>query len=181
MNTASELQVNSWTISSAQKHLGTLIEKATVTPQIITVKGEKPVVILPLADYQKLVKSIPLLLHTDLRTFLNDIKHDALHFEQFKLIFDSYIFSAQQFQENDGSITLSLNEIDIVENAPTEQDARLILAQSILHYAEDYINEFDYWYSAPNRKKHFPYILKTLVLNDVHLIGNNIICQHGEI
>ena len=53
-----------------------------------------------------------------------------------------YRFTASCFTEEDGSVTISLNEIDLVENAPTEADAKRLLGQSILDYAEDFYNEF---------------------------------------
>ena len=38
-------------------------------------------------------------------------------------ILSAYHFTAQRFVENDGSVTLSLNEIDLVENGKDEQEA----------------------------------------------------------
>lgn len=90
-----------------------------------------------------------------------------------------YTFSATKYVEGDGSITLSLNELDLVENAPTEQAALEALAQSILDYSVDYYNDFSYWSVAPNRKAHVPYVLRALMLDDVHKIGECISCQAG--
>ena len=47
-------------------------------------------------------------------------------------ILDVYQFTAERFIEDDGSVTLSLNEIDLVENGPTEKETRELLAQSIM-------------------------------------------------
>ena len=38
-------------------------------------------------------------------------------------ILSAYHFTAQRFVEDDGSVTLSLNEIDLVENGKDEQEA----------------------------------------------------------
>ena len=38
-------------------------------------------------------------------------------------ILSAYDFTAQRFIESDGSVTLSLNEIDLVENGKDEQEA----------------------------------------------------------
>lgn len=92
-----------------------------------------------------------------------------------------YTFTAIKEVEDDGSITLSLNEIDLVENGKTEEEAKHNLAASILEYAEDYYKDFNYWNSAPNRKVHLPYVLKALILDDVEKIGESIECQNGEI
>ena len=100
--------------------------------------------------------------------------------EQLVLILDAYHFTAKKFRETDGSITLSLNEFDIAENAATEADARLVLAKSILEYAEEYFNEFKVWNTAANRKKHLPYVLKALVTGDAKKIGEMLVCRAGN-
>ena len=95
-------------------------------------------------------------------------------------LLEPYNFTANIFIESDNSITLSLNELDLIENAETEEKAKLQLAGSIIDYAEDYYNEFEYWSSAKNRKTHLPYVLKALILNDKQKIGDLIKCQLGE-
>lgn len=92
-----------------------------------------------------------------------------------------YSFSAVRMEEEDGSVTLSLNEIDLVENGRDERDARSKLASSILEYAEDYYSDFSYWGSAPNRKSHIPYVFKALFIGDIQKIGESIRCQAGKI
>ena len=91
-----------------------------------------------------------------------------------------YKFTAEKIIEEDGSVTLSLNEIDLVENAETYEAAKLKLAGSILEYALDYYRKFNYWSSSPNRKSHIPYVFKALVLEDINKIGDLIECQNGE-
>lgn len=107
------------------------------------------------------------------QVFLADIK-------LLKSILTSYSFTAKKFTEEDGSVTLSLNEIDIIENGDTEDDAKLSLAKSILEYAEEYYNNFSLWSSAPNRKSHIPYVLRVLIIDDVIKIGEMIECQVGK-
>jgi hypothetical protein len=86
--------------------------------------------------------------------------------EQLSLILDAYHFTAKKYTEADGSVTLSLNELDLAENAETEDDARLALAKSIIDYAEEYFDDFKLWSAAPNRRNHLPYVLKALTLGD---------------
>ena len=93
----------------------------------------------------------------------------------------AYSYSAVRMDEKDGSITLALNEIDLVENGKDETEARVKLAASILEYADDYYNEFSYWSSAPNRKSHIPYVFKALFIGDIQKIGDSIQCQAGKI
>lgn len=91
-----------------------------------------------------------------------------------------YDYTADSFTEEDGSVTLSLRELDLAENAKTEAEARYLLGKSILDYAEDFYKEFDLWSAAPNRKKHIPYVLKALIMNDAARIGESIVCQTGK-
>lgn len=91
-----------------------------------------------------------------------------------------YTFSAAEYTEKDGSVTLSLNELDLVENGADENEARELLSQSILDYAVDFYNEFNIWSAAPNRKKEIPYVFKALVLDDPEKIGECIICRPGK-
>ena len=102
-----------------------------------------------------------------------------LHFMEELLA--AYSYSAVRMDEKDGSITLALNEIDLVENGKDETEARVKLAASILEYADDYYNEFSYWSSAPNRRSHIPYVFKALFIGDIQKIGDSIQCQAGKI
>lgn len=99
----------------------------------------------------------------------------------FSYILSIYNFTADKYVEEDNSITLSLNEMDIVSNGNTEKEAKEKLAYDILEYAEDYYNDFSYWSKVPNRKKHIPYVLKALILQDIDKIGDSIVCQDGKI
>ena len=96
-------------------------------------------------------------------------------------LLEGYSYSAVLMKEDDGSVTLALNEIDLVENGKDEYDARLKLASAILEYAEDYYSDFSFWGSAPNRKSHIPYVFKALFIGDIQKIGESIRCQVGKI
>ncbi len=95
-------------------------------------------------------------------------------------ILDGYHFTAEEFEEDDGSITLSLNEIDLVENAETEKEAVDLLAKSILEYANEYYENYEQYSHSPNRKSHIPYIFKALIMDDPAEIGESIVCQAGK-
>lgn len=97
------------------------------------------------------------------------------------ILLSGYEFSAKKYIEDDGSVTLSLNEIDLVENAQTEEEAIIVLSNSILEYALDFYNEFNLWSVAPNKKSEIPYVFKALILDDTTKIGECIRCQAGEI
>jgi len=95
-------------------------------------------------------------------------------------LLEAYIFHATVFKENDNSFTISLDEIDLIENGKDEQDAKQKLAASILEYAKDYYDDYTYW-SRGNRKSHIPYVFKALILGDAEKIGGLIQCRHGGI
>ena len=95
-------------------------------------------------------------------------------------ILSAYNFSAEKFVEDDGSVTLSLNEIDLIENAPDEQTARQELAKAIMDYSMDYYDDYAYWSNSTNRRQHIPYVFKALIMDDVNKLGESIICQDGK-
>ena len=95
-------------------------------------------------------------------------------------ILEAYHFTAMKYIEEDGSVTLSLNEIDLVENGKNEQEARYNLAKSILEYSLDYYNEYEMYSHSPNRKKHIPYIFKALIIDNPEKIGDILQCQDGK-
>ena len=95
-------------------------------------------------------------------------------------ILEAYQFTAERFQEEDGSITLSLNEIDLVENGKDLEDAKKKMGQAILDYAEEYYENYALYTHAPNRKGHIPHVFKALITNDAEQIGGSIRCRDGR-
>ena len=95
-------------------------------------------------------------------------------------LLSAYSFNAEVFEEDDGSVTLSLDEIDLAENAVDIPSAIIKLANAVLEYSEDYYKEFAYW-SRGSRKSHIPYVFKALILNDIDRIGGLIKCRRGKI
>jgi len=98
----------------------------------------------------------------------------------FKNLLSPYKFTTKKYIEDDGSVTLSLDTIDLIENAPTENEVRLKMAEAIKEYAEDFYKEFEYWTSAPNRKEHIPFVLKAILSDDINDIAESIECLNGE-
>lgn len=96
------------------------------------------------------------------------------------VILEAYHFTADRYIEDDGSVTLSLNEIDIVEHGSNEQEARLELGKAILEYSADYYENYALYSKSPNRKGHIPYIFKALIMDDPERIGENIQCHNGK-
>jgi hypothetical protein len=95
-------------------------------------------------------------------------------------ILSGYSFTAKRFVEEDGSVTLSLNEIDLIENEETEEKAKEALGASILEYATEFYNHYELYSKSTNRKGHIPYIFKALIMDDAKTIGESITCQDGK-
>ena len=95
-------------------------------------------------------------------------------------ILSAYSFNAKIMTEDDGSVTLSLDEIPLTENAPDLPGAVSALSCTILEYSEDFYNDFAYW-SRGNGKSHIPYVLKAMIVNDINKIGEMIKCRRGKI
>lgn len=95
-------------------------------------------------------------------------------------ILEAYTFTATKYLEDDGSITLSLNEIDLVENGKDEKSARLELGKAILEYSTDYYNDYVLYSHSPNRNGHIPYIFKALIMDSAQKIGESIQCLDGR-
>lgn len=108
---------------------------------------------------------------------------DEMCFSSFETMLDIlsvYEFSVERFVEADGSITLALNEMDLAENAKTDEEAFDIMANSIMEYAIEYYENYKMYSNAPNRKHHIPYILKALLIQDTQKIRDSIKCQIGK-
>jgi len=90
------------------------------------------------------------------------------------------VFTARSYPEEDGSVTLSLDALDLAENAPTQEECRAALARSILDYAEDFYGEYALYAAAPNRKKHIPYVYKALILGNAEKVEASIECRDGR-
>lgn len=96
------------------------------------------------------------------------------------ILLEEYKYNCTKFEEEDGTITLSTEVLDLVENGDTEEFAKNKMAESILEYAKEFYGEYDLWSNASNRKNHIPYVFKALLLNDVSKIGDLIVCQDGK-
>lgn len=101
-------------------------------------------------------------------------------FNILETLLSAYTFNAEVMPEDDGTVTIALDEIELAENGASEQAALKKLAQALLEYAEDYYTDFPYW-ARGSRAAHIPYVFKALMLNDADRIGGQIKCRHGGI
>ncbi len=94
-------------------------------------------------------------------------------------VFRDYKYHVTLETEDDGSITGYVDDLKLVENAPTKEECIKQIAAAMKDYALDYYAEFNYWSKSPNRVGQLPYILKILVSNEDMILGD-IVCQNGK-
>lgn len=88
--------------------------------------------------------------------------HDIIEVEN---IDNKMLFEFTAIKEDDNSYTLDMKDFDIVVNGDTFENALDLLIDDFKEYCLEYYQEFDFYHSAPNRKKHLQYILKALTFN----------------
>ena len=96
------------------------------------------------------------------------------------IFLESLNFTVSFVEEDDSSVTGEIEELDLFANAESKSECMMILLEDMKEYAQDFYREFDLWSSAPNRRKHIPYVLKILSASDEKLL-EAMKCQAGEI
>ena len=72
------------------------------------------------------------------------------------------VFQVTVYTEDDGSITLSTDNMDLAVNAPSQEAAIKALCRDMVEYAEEYRKEFAVYSAAPNRAAHAPLVKEIL-------------------
>lgn len=80
-----------------------------------------------------------------------------------KMLLSHFSLRPRIIEEKDNSITLVIDQLDIYANAGTLAEALHELTVDVKAYAEDYLNRSQLFLNAPNRREHFPYILRVLM------------------
>jgi len=94
-----------------------------------------------------------------------------LRVDLLKMVLEDYKLKPEVIQEDDGSITLALDSLEIYANNSTSDLAAKDLIEDLKIYAKDYLDRSQLFFHAPNRKSHFPYILKILLCdNDLEIL-----------
>jgi len=74
-------------------------------------------------------------------------------------ITETFIFSPEWLQDEDGSFTVSLDEIDVIGYGDTREEAIEVLATATIEYAELYFTDLQFYFSSMvNRGSHYPYL-----------------------
>lgn len=80
-----------------------------------------------------------------------------------KMLLSNFILKPEILHEEDGSVTLALDILEIYVNGETLEKAIIELVQDLKNYAQDFIDRSQLFMNAPNRKSHFPYVLRILL------------------
>ncbi len=87
----------------------------------------------------------------------------AISLEHLEVVLTPYRFTLEYEKEDDGSYSGWLKELDILANAASLEALKTEIAKELIEYAQEYMDEFDKYYGAPNRKSHFPYVMRVLI------------------
>jgi PHD/YefM family antitoxin component YafN of YafNO toxin-antitoxin module len=89
-----------------------------------------------------------------------------LRVDLLKMVLEDYKLNPEIIKEVDGSITLALDSLEIYANNSTLDLAVNDLVEDLKIYAQDYLDRSLLFFHAPNRKPHFPYVLRILLCNN---------------
>ncbi|QSO48769.1 hypothetical protein [Alicyclobacillus mengziensis] len=93
----------------------------------------------------------------------------ALNLEHLAVLVEPLQFHANLESDENQEYVGTVDEVeDIVVGGATKDEAMTAIAQMLIEYAEDYLTDsFRLYFNAPNRRKHFPYVLKVAMLDTV--------------
>lgn len=83
--------------------------------------------------------------------------------DDLEALLDPFTLAAQVVREDDGSVTIAVDELEWAVNAPTREAAVQQLVNDLHQYAGDYLARAPVFLRAPNRRGHFPYVLRILL------------------
>lgn len=88
------------------------------------------------------------------------------------------VFQVTVYTEDDGSITLSMDDMDLAVNAPSKEAAIKALCRDMVEYAEEYRKAFAVYSTVPNRAAHAPLVKEILSVTPQELC--DAIVFHSE-
>ena len=77
-----------------------------------------------------------------------------------------YVIPAEILPEEDGSVTIAVDILEMAVNGATREAAIDELITDLKMYAQDYMDRVGLFLQAPNRRSHFPFVLRVLLASD---------------
>ncbi len=93
---------------------------------------------------------------------------------------EDVVFPAEAFVEDDGSVTLALDDYDLVVNGKDKESALAAIVTELREYALEYYEDIRFWSSDQLRRKQIKGILKVLLTEKDETLKESILCQAGE-
>ncbi|MHB9145030.1 MAG: hypothetical protein ACYC5Y_06800 [Symbiobacteriia bacterium] len=90
----------------------------------------------------------------------------ALSLEQLEFLLTPYRLTVEYAREENGTFSGGFRELDLVGNAASIKGLKIVLADELVEYAQEYLSNFELYYHAPNRQNHLPYVLRALLQED---------------
>ena len=78
--------------------------------------------------------------------------------------FSDYKYHTAIHQGDDGSVTASAEELDIIVVARSEEEACLQLAKSIFDYSQEFCANYSRYSNMPGGQEQIPYVVKAILL-----------------
>jgi PHD/YefM family antitoxin component YafN of YafNO toxin-antitoxin module len=86
--------------------------------------------------------------------------------EQLKELLSRYTAAAEELPEKDGSMTIAIDELDIAVNGLNKEAAVKDLIEELRTYATNYLERITLFLESPNRRSHYPFILRILLADN---------------
>lgn len=94
----------------------------------------------------------------------------ALSLRHLKALLEHISFTMEYEKESDMSVSGSILELPLCENADSVEELKTILVDAMLAYAETYLAEFKRCFNSPVLDKQLPYILKVYIQPDLEAV-----------
>jgi hypothetical protein len=96
--------------------------------------------------------------------------------DHMKFLLSAYELTFEYEQDEDGRCAGSIEQIDfIVADGQDVQELRMELARQLIDYAKDYEADYIRYFTAPNTRKHAPYVLRVLLEDDIELVARMLL------
>lgn len=96
--------------------------------------------------------------------------------DHMKFLLSAYELTFEYEQDEDGRYAGSIEQIDfIVADGQDVQELRMDLARQLIDYAKDYEADYTRYFTAPNTRKHAPYVLRVLLEDDIELVARMLL------
>lgn len=89
-----------------------------------------------------------------------------LRVDLLKMVLSEFTLKPEVIFEEDGSVTLAIDTLELYSNNSSIDLATTDLVEDLKIYAQDYMQRSQLFLNAPNRKSHFPYILRVLLCDN---------------